>query len=40
MAMRPYRDKLERRDYFGQGFRLGLVFGVLGALIALARGKS
>ncbi len=40
MAMRPYRDKIVKRDYFAQGFRLGLVFGVLSALVMLGRSRS
>jgi hypothetical protein len=37
--MQPYLDdfKKPRQDYFAQGFRLGLVFGALGALIMLGR---
>ncbi|MEI6043582.1 MAG: hypothetical protein WCS37_04215 [Chloroflexota bacterium] len=37
--MRKY-DKEPRRNYFGQGFRLGLIFGTLGALIILGRDQS
>jgi hypothetical protein len=33
--------KTPRQDYFAQGFRLGLVFGAIGALIMLGRrGKA
>lgn len=37
--MQPYFDdsKKPRQDYFAQGFRLGLIFGALGALIMLGR---
>ncbi len=35
--MRNYSSNEPRRDYFAQGFRLGLVFGVIGALIMLGR---
>ncbi len=37
--MRPYENE-PRRDYFIQGFRLGLLFGVVGALIILGRDSS
>lgn len=37
--MRRY-DKEKLPDYFAQGFRLGLVFGVIGALIILGRDAS
>ena len=29
--------KTPRQDYFAQGFRLGLIFGAIGALIMLGR---
>lgn len=35
--MRQYNVKEVRQDYFAQGFRLGMVFGVIGALIMLGR---
>lgn len=36
--MRVYDEsKTPRQDYFAQGFRLGLVFGAIGALIMLGR---
>jgi hypothetical protein len=38
--VRPYKDKIVKRDYFAQGFRLGLVFGALSALIMLGRGRG
>jgi hypothetical protein len=37
--MRKY-DKEPRRNYFVQGFRLGLIFGTLGAIIILGRDHS
>jgi hypothetical protein len=37
--MRKY-DKEPRRNYFVQGFRLGLIFGALGAIIILGRDHS
>ena len=33
-----YPDDDKGPDYFAQGFRLGLVFGALGALVMLGRG--
>jgi hypothetical protein len=39
--MRKYKtEKPVRSDYFAQGFRLGLVFGAIGALIVLGRSRS
>jgi len=38
--MRSYQKNRKPQDYFGQGFRLGLVFGVLGAIIILGRDHS
>ncbi len=35
--MQVYEKKPLPQDYFAQGFRLGLVFGALGALIILGR---
>ncbi|MDB5079825.1 MAG: hypothetical protein JWP00_1749 [Chloroflexi bacterium] len=35
--MRVYNKKPPSQDYFAQGFRWGLVFGALGALIMLGR---
>lgn len=37
--MRKY-DNEKRRDYFVQGFRIGLVFGIIGALVILGRDNS
>lgn len=37
--MRKY-DIEKQQAYFAQGFRIGLVFGVLGALIILGRDHS
>ncbi|HEX2913831.1 MAG TPA: hypothetical protein VH186_23705 [Chloroflexia bacterium] len=35
--MRNYDLSVPRPNYFAQGFRLGLIFGTLGALIMLGR---
>jgi hypothetical protein len=35
--MKVYQKKPPAQDYFAQGFRLGLVFGVVGALFMLGR---
>jgi hypothetical protein len=35
------RYEIEKKpDYFAQGFRLGLFFGILGALVMLGRDRS
>lgn len=39
--MKIYRDKPEpRRDYFLQGFWLGIFSGVLGALVVLSNRRN
>jgi hypothetical protein len=38
--MKPYRDKPEpRRDYFRQGFWLGLFFGAVAALFIVGKSR-
>jgi hypothetical protein len=37
--MRPY-ERQKRKNYFSQGFWIGLAFGVLGAVVILGRDTS